>query len=190
MKNIVRYFIQGLLITVPVGISFFIVFYIFMKIGQALSFIGLSINPYVDPLIGAVAVFIFIILIGMLGSTILIQPLLLVMDRIAEKTPLFKTVYSSVKDLMSAFVGDKKKFNQPVIVLIDKLNNIQQLGFITQTNLHELGVTDGKVAVYLPNSYAFSGTLVIVPKENIFPLHASSAETLKFIVSGGITHID
>ena len=155
-----------------------------------MSRFGISVNPYVDPIIGAAGVMIIIIVIGMIGSTIIVQPVLLIMDRIAEKTPLLKTVYTSVKDLMSAFVGNKKRFNRPVMVTIDKQNNIQQLGFITQTELNELGVKDGKIAVYVPNSYAFSGSLIIVPKENVVAVEASSAETMKFIVSGGITHID
>ncbi|HEY6162667.1 MAG TPA: DUF502 domain-containing protein [Bacteroidia bacterium] len=190
MKTLIRYFVQGLLITVPVGISLYVMYYIFSKVGALLMKTGVSVNPYVDPLIGVVAVVLVIIIIGMIGSTIVVQPLLLVMDRVAEKTPLFKTVYSSVKDLMSAFVGNKKKFNRPVMVLMDRQNNIQQLGFITQTELADLGVKDGKVAVYMPNSYAFSGTLIIVPEENVTPIDASSSETLKFIVSGGITDID
>lgn len=190
MKNILRYLVQGLLIIVPIGLSVYVLLYIFYKIGSILHLLGVSVNPYVDPIIGAVAVFAFIVLVGMVGSTIVVQPLLLVMDRVAEKTPLFKTVYSSIKDLMSAFVGSKKRFDQPVLVCINKENNIQQLGFITQTDLRELGVKEGKVAVYMPMSYSFSGNLIIVPKDCLQVIEASSAETMKFIISGGITHID
>jgi uncharacterized membrane protein len=190
MKTIIRYFIQGLLIMVPAGISVYFIYYIFSKTGDLLSKIGISVNPYIDPLIGALAVLFFIILVGMVGSTILVQPLLLVLDRVAEKTPLFKTVYGSVKDLMSAFVGNKKKFNRPVMVTMNKENHIQQLGFITETDLSELGIKEGKVAVYIPMSYSFSGNLVIVPSESVMPIAASSSETLKFIVSGGIAQID
>ena len=47
-------------------------------------------------------------------------------------------------------------------------------------------MSESQVAVYLPHSYAFSGNLFIVDKENITPLNASSAEVMKFIVSGGV----
>ena len=190
MKNLLRYFVQGLLIIVPIGISVYILVFIFLKIGSLFNYFGVTVNPYVDPIIGAAAVLTFILITGMLGSTILVRPLLLVLDRVAEKTPLFKTVYSSLKDLMSAFVGNKKKFSQPVMVTVNKENNIQQLGFITQTDLKELGVKEGKIAVYIPMSYSFSGNLIIVPKESVQALDASPSETLKFIVSGGISHID
>ena len=190
MKTIIRYFVQGLLILLPLGLSFYFIYYIFSKTAFLLTYIGLTVNPYVDPIIGAFAVLGFIVLAGMLGSTIIVRPLLLVLDRVAEKTPLFKTVYSSIKDLMSAFVGNKKKFDRPVMVMMNKENNIQQLGFITQTDLAELGIREGKVAVYLPMSYSFSGNLVIVPSEQVRSLNASSSETLKFIVSGGVSDID
>jgi uncharacterized membrane protein len=190
MKTIIRYFVQGLLIMVPAGISLYFIYYIFSKMGQLLSHLGVSVNPYIDPVIGALAVVLFIILVGMLGSSILVQPLLLVLDRVAEKTPLFKTVYGSVKDLMSAFMGNKKKFNRPVMVTMDRQNGIQQLGFITETDLSELGIREGKVAVYIPMSYSISGNLVIVPKESVQTLEAPSAETLKFIVSGGLAQMD
>lgn len=190
MKNLLRYFVQGLLIIVPIGISVYILAFIFLKIGSLFTYFGVTVNPYVDPIIGAAAVLGFILLTGMLGTTILVRPLLLVLDKVADKTPLFKTLYSSLKDLMSAFVGNKKKFSQPVLVTVNKENNIQKLGFITQTDLHELGVKDGKVAIYIPNSYAFSGTMIIVPNENVQKIDAPASETMKFIVSGGISHID
>lgn len=190
MKTIIRYFFQGLLILVPLGLSTYFIYFIFSKTGELFGKIGISVNPYVDPIIGAVAVLILILIVGMIGSTILVRPLLLVLDRVAEKTPLFKTVYSSVKDLMSAFVGNKKKFDRPVLVMMNKENNIQQLGFITQSDLGELGIKNDKVAVYIPMSYSISGNLIIVPSQNVQALDAPSSDTLKFIVSGGITHID
>jgi uncharacterized membrane protein len=111
------------------------------------------------------------------------------MDRLVEKAPLIKTIYSSVKDLMGAFVGSKKRFNKPVLVLTNREAGIYKLGFITQTDLHELGISE-MVAVYLPYSYAFSGMLIIVDQKNIRPIDASSADVMKFIISGGVTDID
>ena len=84
----------------------------------------------------------------------------------------------------------KKKFNKPVLVTINKENNIQQLGFITHENLIELNLPKDAVAVYVPLSYSLSGNLLIVPSDNITPVDASSAEIMKFVVSGGVTDID
>ncbi|MEW6468679.1 MAG: DUF502 domain-containing protein [Bacteroidota bacterium] len=190
MKRIVRYFFQGLLILVPISISIYIIAVIFIKVGELLHRVGITIHPYVDPIIGLLTVFGFILLVGWIGSSIIVQPILLLFDRLVEKTPVVKTLYSSVKDLLSAFVGSKKKFDRPVLVLTSKESNIQQLGFITQTDLRELGIKEDKVAVYIPMSYSLSGHLWIVPRDRITPVEHPPGETMKFIVSGGVTDLD
>jgi uncharacterized membrane protein len=91
-----------------------------------------------------------------------------------------------VKDLLGAFVGDKKKFNKPVLVRINKDNSLYQIGFITQADLSDLGLED-MVVVYFPHSYAFSGFHYFVPKENIRTLDIPGPTAMKFIVSGGIS---
>ncbi len=90
------------------------------------------------------------------------------------------------RDLIESFWGDKKKFNQAVMVTENDSTGIQKLGFITQSDLASMGLP-GKIAVYLPHSYAFSGVLIIVPKEKVTPLDAPSADIMKFIVSGGVS---
>jgi uncharacterized membrane protein len=88
--------------------------------------------------------------------------------------------------LLGAFVGDKKKFNKPVLVRINKDNELYQLGFITQPDLSRLGLTD-MVVVYFPHSYAFSGYHYFVPKDSIKPLDITGQTAMKFIVSGGVS---
>jgi len=190
MKKLVRYFIQGILTAAPLFITFYILALLFNKVGSVLHELGITINPYVDPLIGFFGVIVVVILIGILASSIVFQSIMLVIDRTLERTSFIKTIYSSVKDLLSAFLGSKKKFDKPVLVLVNKETGNQQLGFITQTDLKDLSISEGKVAVYMPHSYAFSGVLLIAPKENVTPLNAGSAEVMKFIVSGGVTDID
>ena len=72
------------------------------------------------------------------------------------------------------------------MVTINKENNLHRVGFITQSDLAELGLPD-MVVVYFPQSYAFAGDHFVVPKENIKPLDVSGAIAMKFIVSGGIS---
>ena len=57
-------------------------------------------------------------------------------------------------------------------------------------DLKSLGIKDGKVLVYLPHSYAFSGQLFVVDRSYITPIDRSSSEIMKLIVSGGITEIE
>ncbi|HVA98615.1 MAG TPA: DUF502 domain-containing protein [Bacteroidia bacterium] len=190
MKSFTRYFIQGLLITVPVAITAAIIFKIFLFVGSLLGAFGIIVNPYVDPFIVLSILIILIFLVGMLGSSIFFTSLFTVFEHLIEKAPLVKIIYSSIKDFISAFVGKKKRFNRPVLVITNREANVQQLGFITQDSLTELGIAEGKVAVYTPFSYAFSGRVIIVPKESVTPLEASAADVMKFIISGGVTEIE
>lgn len=190
MNKFLRYFIQGLIITVPVAITSFVIYKVIDWISSFFGFFGVIVSPFVDPFIVIGIAIGLIFLMGLLGSSIILQPLFIMFDNVMEHTPVIKTVYSSIKDLLAAFVGSKKRFNKPVLVTINKENNIQQLGFVTQEDLTELKLKQGTVAVYMPLSYSFSGNLLIVPADHITLVDASSSEVMKFIISGGVTDIE
>lgn len=189
MKKLVGYFFQGLLLLAPITITLYIIIKILSWVGSFFNQIGFNIHPLVDPLIGIIMVIGIIIFVGIFGSSIIFRPFAGLFHKAMEKAPLIKMIYGAIKDLLTAFVGSKKKFDQPVLVKINRESEVEKLGFITRENLTELGISK-KVAVYLPHSYNFSGDLFIVPMENITPINASSSVVMKFIVSGGITHMD
>ncbi len=190
MKNSIRYFIQGLVITVPVAITAIMVYRIIVWVGSLFNIFGTIVSPVVDPFIIIITAVALIFLMGLLGSSIILRPMFSLFDSALEHTPFVKTIYGAIKDLIAAFVGSKKRFNKPVLITINKENNIQQLGFITQEDLSDLNLKKGTVAVYVPMSYSLSGNLLIVPAESITMLDASSPEVMKFIVSGGVTDLD
>ncbi|MBL7884106.1 MAG: DUF502 domain-containing protein [Bacteroidia bacterium] len=190
MTKLIRYFIQGLIITVPIGITAIVIYKVFSWFFSLFSVFGTIVSPVVDPLIILILGVVLILLMGLLGSSIILRPIFSLFDATLENTPVVKTVYSSIKDFMSAFVGSKKRFNKPVLITINKENNIQQLGFITKEDLSELNIGKDTVAVYVPLSYSISGNLLIVPTDHITIVDASSPEVMKFIVSGGVTDID
>lgn len=190
MKNSLRYFVQGLVITVPVAITVIMVYKIISWVGSLFNIFGTIVSRVIDPFIIIIIAALLIYMMGLLGSSIILRPMFNLFDHALEHTPFIKTIYSAIKDLISAFVGSKKRFNKPVLITINKENNIQQLGFITQEDLTELNLKKGTVAVYVPMSYSLSGNLLIVPVENITAVDASSSEVMKFIVSGGVTELD
>jgi len=94
-------------------------------------------------------------------------------------------IYTSFKDLLLAFAGKDKKFNHPVLVKVNKVSNLEKIGFITQEDLSAIG-ENKLVAVYFLFSYTFSGELYLVPKEDIRHVDLSGADAMKFIASGGV----
>jgi uncharacterized membrane protein len=190
MKKLIRYLLQGILFTLPVSITVYVIITITKWVGSAVDFLGISIHPLIDPLLGLIGGVIVLVTVGAIGSSLFFYPLFKRIEHLIEKTPFLKIVYTSVKDLLSAFVGQKKKFNKPVIVKVSEHPLMEKLGFITQSSLKDLGISGGKVAVYFPLSYSLSGDLFIIPEENVKPVNVPSAEFMKFIISGGVTEID
>lgn len=190
MKRIIGFFFQGVLFTVPIAVTLFVIYKIFILVDGILSPIINEVLPFQIPGLGLLIILGLLTFFGFLGSTIIMKPIFSYFERIVEKAPLAKIIYSAVKDLLQAFVGNKKSFDKPVLVKLEKDSDVQKLGFITRDDLTELGLDRDYVAVYLPHSYAFSGNQFIVPRENVTPLQVSAATVMKFIVSGGVTKLD
>jgi len=189
MNKLIRYFLQGLLLISPIAITIYAIYVSFEFVDGLLIQYLTDLIGFKIPGLGLLIILIFITLIGIIGSSILLKPVLNSLDRIISQAPLVKIIYTSIKDFMSAFVGKDKKFTEPVLVKLDKNLDLERLGFITQHDLTGLGIEADKVAVYLPHSYTFSGNLVIVPVENIKALNANSTEVMKFVVTAGVTAI-
>ncbi len=180
-KKIGNYFLQGLLLVAPITITIFVIY-------RLLDFID-GLLPLKIPGLGLLIIFSSISLIGFAGAFLIKRPLAFVFHGIIERIPLVKILYTSISDLLSAFVGQKKKFTEPVMVVMNRESNIRKLGFITEKDLLSIGIGSEFVAVYLPHSYNFSGNMFIVPADNVVPVNANPAEFMKFIVSGGVTKV-
>lgn len=194
IRRLVNYFLQGLLYFAPLGLTIAMIFVVFKWVDDILrplieNFLrnhipGLE-NIHI-PGLGFVLIVIIITFLGYIGQTVVARPFKLIVERLIKRAPLLHMVYTSIRDFMQAFVGKEKKFNQPVLVKLNHASDIEKLGFVTQTDLSDLHIK-GKVAVYFPHSYNFSGELFVVPAENVTPLDVNAGELMKFIVSGGVS---
>ena len=181
MKRVLFYFFRGLLITVPTVVTGWLVWQIFIKLDRLL---GIAI-----PGVGFVLTIALIVVVGFLGSNILTRGLLAAIEDVIEQLPLVRLVYNATKDLIGAFVGEKKRFDKPVVVSLTADGAVRGLGFITQESLTVLGTADApeSVVVYFPQSYAFAGWTFVVPASRVQRLDASSSDFMAFVVSGGVT---
>lgn len=190
LKNFFKYFAQGLLVIVPAGITLLLLYRVFDFISHYITALGIAFNSYLHPVLVFFIVLSIILLIGRFASTLFFQSLFGYFEKMVEQAPVVKHIYSPVKDFMNAFVGNKKKFNKPVLVTTNPAAGIEEIGFITQEDMSSFG-NSPKIAVYMPHSYAFSGRLFIVPRENVRPVnHLSGGDAMKFIVSGGVSDLD
>ena len=191
MKKFINYFLQGLLYIVPITVTGAVVVWVFNKIDKIIPDLldKLGIDMQI-PGLGLIIIITLIIIVGFLGSAVIASPINSFFQNLLKKAPLLNTVYSSVKDLMRTFVGKKKGFSQAVLIKLYENSTIERIGFITNEDLSSLGIKNGKILVYLPHSYAFSGQLFVVDRSYITPIDKSSAEIMKLIVSGGVTELD
>ncbi|NNC86282.1 MAG: DUF502 domain-containing protein [Bacteroidia bacterium] len=193
MKKLINYFLQGLLIIVPTAVTFYVVYKGVVWLDNLIPFsIPIEIPGYEKfdlPGMGIVAIVMLITLMGYFATGFITKPLFVYLELALERTPLLKIIYTAVKDLVDAFVGEKKRFNNPVLVKLDEDKEVYRIGFITSDDVSHLGMPDTSLAVYLPFSYAINGILYIVPASMISPLEHGGAETMKYVISGGVTKI-
>jgi len=178
MKKLTRYFFEGLIVILPSGATIYFVYLIFIKIDNLFEF--------KIPGIGFLITLGLILFVGFVASNIFTKGLATIFHNFFNRLPLIKLLYNSIRDLVEAFVGDKKRFNKPVLVKTSEGSDIELLGFITEENLELLGEKN-KVAVYIPQAYNFAGNLIIVSASNVKLINASVEEIMTFIVTGGLS---
>ena len=140
------------------------------------------------PGLGFLITMVFVTVIGFLVSTVLARGAARLIDNLFSRMPFIKMIYSSIKDLVNAFVGEKKRFDRPVLVALFPESRVQAVGFVTRESLENIGMAES-MAVYIPQSYNFAGNLIVVSREQVTPLKLESGKVMTFIVSGGVSGI-
>lgn len=177
MKKLAKYFLQGLLIFVPVVGSISVVVWVLALLDRLYAL------PV--PGMGLVILLGLILLVGFLANNVAGAKAIEMVEAGMRRLPVVNLLYTSLRDLLGAFVGDKRTFTNPVMVTVAPETGIRVFGFVTCDRFDDARLA-GHVAVYLPQSYNFAGNLLIVKKELVEPVDAESAQFMAFIVSGGV----
>ena len=180
MKRFFRYFLNGFLLMAPITLTVYLIMAI-------LSWLN-NLFDLGYPGLGILVMVVLLTLIGFIASSFLVRPFIIITERVLNRVPLVSIIYSSIKDLFDAFVGDNQKFNKPVIVKMFRDPDVFRVGFVTQESMASVSMDD-KMAVYFPDSYNFSGELWLVNKENVTYLEIPSSDVMKFVVSGDVSRL-
>jgi uncharacterized membrane protein len=178
MRALVNYFLRGVVFVAPLALTVYVCYRLFVTID---GWLGLPL-----PGAGVAATFALITLIGFLASNFLARGAIALVESVLARLPFVRLLYSATKDLLNAFVGEKRRFDRPVLVTVFPGASAKAIGFVTQDALDHLGLA-GQVAVYFPQSYNVAGNLLIFPREHVTPIDAESSAVMAFIVSGGVT---
>lgn len=199
-RNLLRLFLQGVIILAPISLTIWTVVAVFNWIDNILpSFLHNLFPRLVDidqfglptriPGLGFIVFIGIALFVGYISPSFIVTRIMDIADRVLERTPGIKLIYSTIKDFVEAFAGSKRKFNKAVLVSV-LAEDVWQVGFITQEELREFELQE-YVAVYVPQSYAFAGHLYFVKRDRVRVLtDISSTDAMKFAISGGVTEID
>src|SRR5271165_5277210 len=178
-KALFNYFIKGLIVVLPLGAAIFLIYWGVRSIDNALNLSGVILTtktgkPLYIPGLGILNVLLLIFIAGILVTNVITDPIKRWFNRWLNRLPIFKFLYSSIKDLTEAFVGEEKKFNEPVLVEVNEFG-LKKIGFLVQKDLSSLNLP-GEVAVYFPSSYSFSGQVVVISSDKVKPIDKSAAD--------------
>jgi uncharacterized membrane protein len=191
-RKLLQYFLQGLLILAPIAITFYALFAVISTIDSWIPIFSYKDENNITHVrnygLGFIIILVVVVLIGYFSSFFITGRIVSFLDKVMEKMPGIKHIYGTTKDFFEAFAGDKKKFTQNVLANVDD-NDVWRMGFITKDDMQDFGL-DNYVSVYIPMAYSVAGNVYIIPKSRIKPItNITSAQTMKFAVSGGLTDI-
>ncbi|HQW83707.1 MAG TPA: DUF502 domain-containing protein [Ferruginibacter sp.] len=192
-KKLLQYFLQGLLILGPVTITAYFIFWAVSTIDSMIPIFSYTDAQGIVHVrnygIGFIIIIAVLIIIGYFSSFFITSRFLSFFDKLLEKTPGIKHIYSTTRDFFEAFAGDNKKFTKHVLANVDD-NDVWRFGFITREDMQDFDLMD-YVTVYIPMAYSVAGNVYVIPKNRIRIItNISAAQTMKFAVSGGVTQID
>lgn len=188
MKTIVKNFINGILTIVPIILVIYVIYKTFLFLDGLL---GNTLKPYLKedyiPGIGLLSTLILITFLGWLSTKYISGKIIRLIERLLEKIPVVKTIYSVIKDTVQSFLGEKKSFSKVALVVIPG-TEMRSLGFITSEHLEDFySPLKDHVAVYIPQTFQVAGFTFLIPKEQVEMIDVKPEEAMKFILSGGMT---
>jgi uncharacterized membrane protein len=181
VTRLLNYFLRGLVVVVPLALTIYVCAVIFTTID---SWLGLPIRG-----VGFLITLVLIMVVGALASSFVTRSLIAALDNVLERLPFVRLLYSSAKDMLNAFVGEKRRFDKPVLVALSNDRAVKVLAFLTSDSLASLGLAD-QVTVYMPQSYGFAGHILVVPADRVERIDADAADVMAFIISGGVTQVE
>lgn len=188
-----NYLIKGVLVVLPLAGALFLLVWIVASVDTALNLSGLfweddQGKPLYVPGLGILTMVLILVIVGMIFTNVVTEPIYNWLNNLINRIPLFNTLYSSIRDFTEAFVGDAKKFNEPVIVEVNE-TGLKKVGFLTQHDLSNIGLKD-EVIVYFPYAYSVAGQIVIVKANRVTRLNMTATDAMKLVVSGGVTGLE
>jgi len=176
MSRLISYFARGCLVLLPVVATAYVIYFVVTAVD---SLLGLSV-----PGLGLAIALLLVTGVGFFVSNVVGRRLYGWFDQLMSRLPVAKLLYTSIRDLVQAFVGEERRFGRPVAVRLTPGGELKLMGFLSRTSVPALGHPD-HVVVYVPQAYNIAGQVLLVPASQVEALDVPSSELLAFLLSGG-----
>ena len=192
MNTIGKLFLKGLVVVIPVVLTLAIFWWMARGAEQLLGGLIIRFLPegWYIPGMGVVSALAITVLIGLLTHVLLFQKLFDLGDRILNRLPLFKTIYSAIKDFISYLSPDSDSAMSKVVQVKIPGQEFEMLGFVTREEFSRLPLKltiDDPVAVYLPMSYQIGGYTLFLPRSCLTPVDISFEDGMKLVLTGSVS---
>ncbi|RKY25407.1 MAG: hypothetical protein DRP83_06255 [Planctomycetota bacterium] len=195
MKKHLKILMAGALVVVPLAATVWVIAWIggmFSGMGYSLlETLGLAekFNATYEPyagVVGVLAVLVMVYLVGLLANFWMFRKVFGLVDRLLSSLPGIKTIYESIRDLLTLFGGDSKNMGHAVLYTPPGLG-YKQLGILTNEHPAGLAEGDNRVIVYLPMGYMIGGPCVYARREDVERLDMSVETALKLSATAFIS---
>jgi uncharacterized membrane protein len=187
LRTLQRVFVSGILVVVPVTVTLFVLYFLFQKIDGLLSPLFLRYLGYSLPGMGFLATLVLIFVVGIIARNVIGGRLFGLGELIFVRTPLVRAVYTAAKQLLEAVTStERKAFNRAVMIEYPR-PGMYSIGFASaKTELRAGNNTQAMVAIFVPSTPTpVTGFVVMLPASEVYELHMTTEEAIKYIVSGG-----
>jgi uncharacterized membrane protein len=187
LRRIRRYLLTGIVVIAPVGVTVFVLWWIFARLDAILGRIFAAVGVRV-PGLGLVVLVALVIGVGWVAQQAVGRQLINMGRNWLMRFPLTKSIYSAASQLTEQILGEKKRFFRSCVLVEYPRPGCWVVGFLTSEAAGEISDLTGKdaVAVFIPTTpNPTSGYVVFVPRTDIRTLQMSVEDGFKLVISGG-----
>jgi uncharacterized membrane protein len=189
MGKINQIFFKGLILVLPVTLTFYLLYLISVKIESLFKSVLLFMlgKELYIPGLGILVTFIFVFLVGLLVNNYITGRILNWFTSVLQKVPLIKAIYNPLKDLMGLIPGGNGSKTEPQRVVLVPMPGlgVEVLGFVTREELDELPDSN-LVSVYIPLSYMLGGLTVLIERDKVKKVDMKVDQALKLAITSWI----
>lgn len=191
------YFFAGLLVIIPLALTVYVVWNLFIAIDGLLAtpvsqaiYRALDIVPKYRtiPGLGFIALILVILTVGFFARNYVGKKLLSFGDAVLGRIPVVRHIYTTFQQISQAFLADHSETFKRAVLIEYPRKGIYSIGFVTQDTrgMVQSKLPDDVVSIFLPTTpNPTSGFLLFVPKKDIVLLNITVEEALKLVISGG-----